>query len=254
MKNKKIILTGASSGIGSELCKLLAPHNTIFAVARRVEKIPVHSNIIPYKYDLSDVHNIHTLLKTANETMGDIDMFIANAGFAYYELLEKGDVDHIQSIFTTNVTSPLTALTLLRELKQNAPFTFAFTASAMCFLALPGYSLYSATKFALKGFTDAYRFEIPKHQQITMIYPIATITGFFNAAGTESMPWPRQRADFVAKQILKGLDRGKNHIFPSRTFRLMLLLNKFLPIFPLYTAIEKRKLQKLRNHHERDGA
>lgn len=244
MNGKKIILTGASSGIGAELCKLLAEENTVFAVARRMEQIPKHPNIIPYKADLSDLSGIDELLDTAEQKMNGIEVFIANAGFAYYELLEKPDIQHMESIFRTNVLSPLHALIKLRDRKKKAPFIFAFTASAMSFLAMPGYSLYSATKFALKGFTDAYRFELDKNQKLCMVYPIATLTSFFKAAGSESMPWPRQRADHVAKKIVRGLEKSKKHIFPSTLFRIMLFLNRFLPVFRLYTALEYKRMKK----------
>lgn len=241
MKGKKIILTGASSGIGAELCALLARDNTVFAVARRAEKIPQHPNVIAYMADVSDLAAVDLLIETAEKKMKGIDVFIANAGFAYYEFLDKPDVPHMESIFRTNVFSPLHALVTLREKKKDEPFTFAVTASAMSFLAMPGYSLYSGTKFALKGFADSYRYELGKGQNLCLVYPIATLTSFFDAAGSETMPWPRQRADQVAKKIVRGLDRSKKHIFPSRLFALMLFMNRFFPVFRIYAALEYGK-------------
>uniref|UniRef100_A0A7C3EDF4 SDR family NAD(P)-dependent oxidoreductase n=1 Tax=Gracilinema caldarium TaxID=215591 RepID=A0A7C3EDF4_9SPIR len=53
LKGKRIVITGASSGIGAELCKGLAGENRILAVARRVERIPQHTNIIALSCDVS---------------------------------------------------------------------------------------------------------------------------------------------------------------------------------------------------------
>ncbi len=244
MNGKRIVLTGASSGIGYELCRVLCEENRIFASARRAEKIFKHDNVTAYACDISRPENIDRLLDDAKNEMGDIDIFIANAGFAYYECFDTPDWDHISSIFNTNVFSVIYTLSKLRKIKNGGDFTFAVTASAMCHLAMPGYSLYSATKFALKGFTDAFRFELPKNQNICMIYPIATLTSFFDAAGTQNLPWPRQKADYVAKQIVKGVSRNRKHIYPSKLYRIMLFLNRFLPILKIYLAMENKKTQK----------
>ncbi|HHX61082.1 MAG TPA: SDR family NAD(P)-dependent oxidoreductase [Epulopiscium sp.] len=60
-------------------------------------------------------------------------------------------------------------------MKENKPFQFVVTASAISYLPLPGYALYSGTKHAIQGFFEAARHELPKHQVITLIHPIAII-------------------------------------------------------------------------------
>lgn len=244
LNNKNIILTGASSGIGAELCKLLCEGNKVFAVARNISKIPEHPNIISYSCDVSRQENLDSLFTEALKHFDSIDVFIANAGYAYFGEYDKAEWEQMSGIFNTNVFSAIYSLQKMREISGDKAFNFAITASGMSYLAMPGYALYSATKFALKGFTDALRFELKKGQVINMVYPIATLTSFFDVAGAKELPWPRQEASVVAKKIIKGISKNKKHIFPSALFASMLFFNRFLPLFRIYKCIENRKFKK----------
>jgi uncharacterized protein len=246
INGKKMVITGASSGIGKELCALAAGGNRIVAAARRSEKIPEHPNITPLCSDISGPEAVDQLLKEAFRILGDVDIFIANAGFAWNEVIEDADWEHIASIFKTNVFSPIYSLEKLREYKGERPFQFMITASAMSFAAMPGYALYSGTKFALKGITDGLRYELPPGQLIQMVYPVATITSFFDVAGSKELPWPRQSALTVAKAMLRGIEKRKKQIFPSRLYRAMHIINRVIPIIPIYMKREAKKLGALR--------
>ncbi len=251
MKGKRIVITGASSGIGEELCRQLGRENRVVAAARRMEKIPRGEMIHPVRCDVSKPEELDLLFQTAGEVLGEIDVFLANAGFAYYERMGRADWDHMDRIFQTDVYSVVYSLQKLRDFQGDRGFSFGITASAMSFAAMPGYALYSGCKFALKGITDGMRYEMRRDQRIHMVYPIATLTSFFQEAGAggekgaEKLPWPRQTADTVARRIIRGVERGRKHIFPSRLFRVMLFLNKFLPIMAVYMAREKKKLAGL---------
>lgn len=244
LKDKKIVITGASSGIGAELVKLLADNNKIIACARNIEKIIDHQNVIKIKCDVSIKEEIDNLIEKSFEILGDVDIFFANAGFAYYEKLEKADFEHIEKIFKTNVYAPIYSLLKLKEYKKDSSFQFIITASAMSFNAIPGYSLYSSTKYALKGFFDSYKYELKNNQMLQMVFPIATYTSFFNVAGTDNLPWPRQKSEVVARKILKGVIKKKKYIFPFEPFKLILFLNKFFPVFKIYNFIEYKKFIK----------
>lgn len=234
----RIILTGASSGIGLELLQQLQQYDVqIMAVARNIKGITgVGQKVNPFSCDVSRPENIDQLFSEALRIMGGVDLFIANAGFAYYEKLEKPDWEHIESIYRTNVFSPLYSLEKLEELHPDGKYRMVITASAMGKLSLPGYALYSSTKSALDAFADGYRFEIDQPQQITLVYPIATATNFFhNAADNTPVPWPTQSAGQVAKAIIRGIEKDRPSIYPSLVFRIIMQLNRFLPfIFPLY--------------------
>lgn len=232
LNGKNIILTGASSGIGLELLNLLAQYDCqIIAVARSIENVAIdHDNVTKFACDISTPENVDALFEFARGQFGDIDIFICNAGFAYYEEIEKSDWEHIARIFKTNVFSAIYSSAKMKDIHGNRPYRVVITASAMSFLALPGYSLYAATKAALHGFATAYRFELKRGQKLQMVYPIGTKTNFFNEAGPQTpVPWPTQTAPQVADAIVKGILKDKTSIFPSRLFLTLNILNGYFP-------------------------
>ncbi len=250
LNGKNIVLTGASSGIGLELLNLLAQYDCrIIAVARTIENVALNlDNVTKYACDISTPENVDALFEFARQQFGDIDIFICNAGFAYYEEIEKSDWEHIANIFKTNVFSSIYSSAKMKEIHESRPYRVVITASAMSFLALPGYSLYASTKAALHGFATAYRFELKRNQKLQMVYPIGTKTNFFNEAGSRTpVPWPTQTADQVAKAIVKGILKDKKSIFPSKLFLMLNILNGYMPFIKgLIARFEYLKLCKWR--------
>jgi len=248
LNNKKIILTGASSGIGLDLLKKLASYPcNIIAAARTINKIDAeYENVIKYPCDISEKENIDKLFDFAIEKLGGIDIYIANAGFAYYGQIEGPNWNEIDKIYRTNVFSGIYAAEKMKALNGNKPFSIAITASAMSFLSYPGYTLYASSKAALHGFATGYRSELSKGQRLQMIYPIGTRTKFFEQAGPKTpVPWPTQTSVKVAAAILKGLIKEKNSIFPSKLFQSLNILNGFLPfIFKGIILFEKFKFHR----------
>ncbi|HNQ68194.1 MAG TPA: SDR family NAD(P)-dependent oxidoreductase [Bacteroidales bacterium] len=244
MKGKNIIITGASSGIGAELVKILSSDNKIFAVSRNISNISETPNIKAYSCDVSKAENIDLLFDEAVNFFDKIDVFFANAGFAYCERIQKSDWNHIDEIFSTNVKSVFYSLCKLKEISEDKPFKFVITASAFSYISMPGYSLYCSTKFALKGFADAYRYELDKCQKLILVYPVATYTKFFNVAGSDKMLWPRQKPETVAKAMIKGVRKSKENIYPSFLFRILLLVARILPLFYIYVKLEGKKFRK----------
>ena len=245
---KTIVQTGASSGIGLELLQKLAKFDCrIVAAARTIDRVDVdHDNVIKYPCDVSVSDNLDQLFEFALQELGSIDIFIANAGFAYYEEIAGPDWEHIEKIYATNVFSSCYAAQKMKQLNADRPYRVVVTASAMSFWSMPGYALYASTKAAMHGFATAYRFELGKDQKLQMVYPIATRTDFFNRAGPDTpVPWPSQSAEKVADAIMDGIARDKNAIFPSKLYSALRIANGHLPfIYPLIARFEARKLRR----------
>jgi short-subunit dehydrogenase len=118
----------------------------------------------------------------------------------------------------------------MRALNPNRPFKVVMTASAIGHLALPGYAIYAATKAALHHFAEGYRFELADRSALTLVYPIATRTHFFDTAGAEvPIPWPSQSAETVARAVIKGIERDRASIYPARIYQVFKVLQHFLP-------------------------
>ena len=248
LTNKNVAITGASSGIGLEILKLLLENGCrVAACARHIEKIEIKSeNLFLKACDVSKKDEIDAFFEFAEKELGSIDLYISNAGFAYYEKIGEPDWEHIEQILHTNFTSCVYAAEKMKKLHGTEPYNFVVTASAMGLLSLPGYALYSGTKAAVRGFADAYRYELCPGQHFQVVYPVATRTEFFHRAGESTpVPWPTQEAGVVAKKVIRGIQRDKDHIFPSMMFRITNAVSRVFPfVFGIYVGINDRAFKK----------
>lgn len=250
LNNKIIVLTGASSGIGKQILTILSIRKDvkIVAVARHINTIPTIDDIVfPFAADVSTQQGVDNVFDYALSTFGRIDVFIANAGFAYIEKLQEPDWQHIEYIYQLNVFSPIYSLEKLASInKEN--IAFACTISGAGLASLPAYSLYCSTKAALHHFIQTYRYEQDRRIQITAIYPVATRTSFFDKAADQEntpLPFPVQEAEAVARKIIKGIEKGQKTVYPSILFRLFYPIGRAFPFFlKIYSLLEKQKMKK----------
>lgn len=248
LERKRILITGASSGIGLTLTKkLLAIEGTqIVGVARNTETLKQlnHPRLFPLSLDIAQPQNVDTMLDEAIRLMGGVDIVIASAGFAYFEQFEGRDYPHIARIFETNVLSPLYTLQqLLNKTAPDQPVSFTVLSSALGKMGLPGYALYCATKYALDGFIDSFRFEPHPRLHVMGVYPIGVNTPFWDHMD-EDMPLPRplQSPQRVADAIIKGLKKEKQRAYTSALFRVAWALNRVFPfMFYGYQRNHQRK-------------
>jgi len=262
--NKKIVLTGAASGIGKALLNCLSSKQVkIVAADINGSELSATINNAPGKSaqiynfigDLSQPDEIDSLFATAVEQIGGIDIFIANAGFPYYEMIDRPDWEHISSIYQLNVFSPIYSLEKMFEINRGKDFRMVITSSAMAHIAIPGYALYSSTKASLDRFAEGFRFELLSPHQLMLVYPIATRTAFFqspNGLSPAPLPFPSQHADTVANAIMKGLKHDRLSVYPSMTFSLFYSISIVIPFLrKLYQAFEFHRFSKwLRSNKE----
>jgi short-subunit dehydrogenase len=251
LSGKNIILTGASSGIGKEMLNILSLYSGIkvIAVARHIDTIPqIEGVIYPFAADVSNKDGVDSVFDYVQKTFGSIDVFIANAGFAYLEKLDNPDWQHIENIYTLNVFSPVYSLERLVKCSRGKTVTFACTISGAGLVSLPAYSLYCSTKAALHHFIRTYSYEQSRNVHITAVYPVATRTEFFDKATGEAetpLPFPTQNAATVARKIIRGIEKGKKNVYPSMLFRLFYPLGRAFPVFlKIYSLSERRKVKR----------
>ncbi|MBR4726292.1 MAG: SDR family NAD(P)-dependent oxidoreductase [Clostridia bacterium] len=250
LKNRNVVLTGAGSGIGLEVLKLLAaePTNKILAVDKDTARITgFGENVIPMEIDVSSKEAVDAVFETAQAALPFIDIFYANAGYPYYEAVDYVDWDRTARLFETNVFSPIYSYEKYRDYLHGRDGHFAITVSAIGKMAIPGYTIYSASKFAMHGFQEGIRYELPKNIRLTCLYPIATNTGFFKAANPKPFekPFPVQQPELVARKMVEGLEKGAKFVNPSGLFTLSGVLFSVLPpVKAVYLKLEKNKLTR----------
>jgi short-subunit dehydrogenase len=249
-KDSFIILTGAGSGIGWELVKLLYPitHNILAVDCNQVFLEKLHAgfpSILTLNADLIKKEGNQVILDWVKTHWPRVDYCFANAGKAEYGAALNQEWKNSEQLFHLNFHSPIQIGLALHELFPRSGFRLIITASAMSYWAVPGYSMYAASKSALLQWAETIWSE-KAGDWLTLVFPIATRTRFFEAAGNAiPTPFPQQNASSVAKSILAGVIKGKTKIFPSPLFYILLRMNKILPvILPLYQSIEYRKYKK----------
>ncbi len=256
IENTRIVLTGAASGIGAATlallgqrpCAVLAVDCNEAALVQTVKRL--HSpaaSITPYVADLGQHEAVEAMFEHALAHLGCIDLFIANAGFAYYERLSHADWRRMAALLHVNVLSPLFAAVKMGEINAGRPHRTVVVASAMGRLGIPGYAVYSGSKAALHRFAEAYRFELADPTSLTLVYPIGTRTRFFHRDKERPAPhpWPTQSAEQVARAIVRGIERDQKDIYPSALFRLVLVADRFLPfVRRVEQTIEGRRFRR----------
>lgn len=177
---KIAVVTGASSGMGKEIClRLLSLGFRVIGISRSVNKDSFESeNFTPLQADLSD--EVSTLLACNSLKNEDIYMLINCAGFGKFEPHEELSTKIISDMTFLNLTAPmLLTNALLRPLKQSSGYLININ-SIEAVRASKFAGVYSATKAGLKAFTDSLFEETRKSGiSITNINPDMTDSPFY---------------------------------------------------------------------------
>lgn len=262
IENKNIIVTGASSGIGKSIMDELVAQegNRILAACRHAEAIQGYGdNVIPFSCDLSTQAGVDALFAKAEELFDKVDVFFCNAGAPYYERFDYEDWNRIQRIFDLNTVGHIYTYSKYLHHLNGREGRLVYTISAMGEMALPGYALYAATKFAMKGFQQAIRDETPENLKISCVYPVSTKTNFFKVGGggiKMEPPFPVQAPEKVGKAVVKGIDKLREHIYPCPVYLpSKILMNAVPPVKKLYIKAQQGKLHRFvkRVEAEKEG-
>ena len=188
-KEKAVIITGASSGIGKALSLQLAHEGTWLALAARdtsrldslaLECERLGGRAIALPTDVSDESQCQTLIYRANEYFGRVDMLINNAGMSVVSKLEElSDLRLFKQVMDVNlygtVHCTFHALPYLKESRGR----IVNVSSLGGLLAIPYNSPYVSSKFAMNGFSESLRMELANDGvSITLICPYWVVTEF----------------------------------------------------------------------------
>ena len=196
-KDKVVIVTGASSGIGEATAREFAKEGSkvvlaarrvdrLEALAKEIEGMDTGAQALVVQADLSKLEDIQSLITKTLDKFGRIDVLVNNAGFGRLDWLENLDpVKDIQSQFDVNVMGVVqtTRQALPVMIKQRSGHVINMCSMAGL-VATPTYTIYAACKHAVHGFSEALRREVkPWGIDVSMIYPGGVTTEFGAHAG-----------------------------------------------------------------------
>jgi short-subunit dehydrogenase len=261
-----IVITGASSGIGLCTARLAADRGAkLVLIARSVgvlealveEITSAGGQAVAVAADVNDGNRLGQAALRAIETFGRIDTWINDAGVAIYGRLDEVDEKDSRRLFDTNfwgtVNGSLTALPYLR-LEGGALINVG---SEVSDAVVPLQGMYSASKHAVKGFTDALRVEIEDVDKspvsITLIQPTAVDTPYPEHAknymdSEPKLPDPMIDPMQVAEAILKAATEGGRDVKVGAMAVMNTALAKVMP------SLSDRMSAKQVSRQQRDEA
>jgi 3-dehydrosphinganine reductase len=241
LKKKRIelaLITGGSSGIGLALAKSLAAQGvSLCLLARDQAKLDSaktallslitqdNQTIEIISCDVRDHESLSEHLERWSIEAGVPDLVINSAGVTYPGYFQELDIETFHWLMDVNYFGTVHVLKcLLPKMMQQGSGTIVNISSQAGFLGVFGYSGYSASKYAVRGFTDVLRSEMKPHGiQFHLVYPPDTQTPQLEFETPLKPPETKAiagkssllTAEQVANDILKGVDRGRYVIIPG---------------------------------------
>jgi short-subunit dehydrogenase len=238
VQNKIVIVTGASSGIGLATAKLLAERSArVVLVSRSKEKLETLSKELPFSIaidaDMTKIPDINRVVEQTLEHFGRVDVLINNAGQGYDAPIEKTNIDTFHYIFDLDVVGPLVAMQqVIPVMRKQGGGAIINISSGTALMYLPNMGAYSASKRALANISLTAREELKTDNIIvSVVYPYITLTDFEkntirepasdSGGQVDNAPFPPDTAEFVAREILEGIEQGEAEIFAHEWMKKM---------------------------------
>jgi short-subunit dehydrogenase len=186
--------------------------------------------------DVTDPQTRQRAVEAAQSRFGGLDILINNAGIGALGRFEDADEQRARSVFEVNVFALFEMTRLaLPLLKKGVNPMLVNVSSIVGHRGIPYRSEYSASKFAVSGFSEAVRAEFtPLGIDVLVVSPGTTETEFFEGVferGTEPA-WPRHKqigADVVARAMVKAIRLGRHEIIPYGLGKVLCWLNRLSP-------------------------
>jgi short-subunit dehydrogenase len=249
-----IVITGATSGIGLTTARKAAEQGAKLVLAARngeaLDQLASElrrkgTQVCTVAADVGVAADVERIGQAAMERFGRIDTWINNAGISIFGRIEDVPVEDMQRLFQTNYWGVVHgSLEAVKHMKTRGGGAIINLGSELSERSVPLQALYSASKHAVKAFTDSLRMELEKENapiSVTLIKPAAIDTMFAVHARNymdkePTLPPPVYAPENVARAILYAAQHPKRDVFvggaakaiASSSFAMPRLIDKFM--------------------------
>jgi uncharacterized protein len=231
LKDKYVVITGASSGLGKQIAIEAAKKGAnLILLARRIKALTelkqhiknnINSSVVihVFELDVSDLSDVETIFNKIKLTIPSIDILVNNAGFGVFEELMEADLKQVGEMLNVNVLGLIacTKLVLPNMLASNQGHIINIASQAGK-IATPKSSGYAASKHAVLGFTNSLRLEVANlNITVSAVNPGPIQTDFFQRAdptGTYEKNIKRYmlNSSYVASKIVQLMIKPKREL------------------------------------------
>lgn len=263
MKNKRVILTGAAGGIGTHLARLLSAEGARLcltdineAALQTVREQLTGDAVHVVTANITDAGDRQKIVDEALQAFGGIDVLINAAGINPFGVFAQQDPGLIEKTLEINCLGPvLLARAVLPSMLEQNCGQIVNIGSTFGSIGFAWFSAYSASKYALRGFSQALRRELAETGvRVTYIAPRAVKTAINSQAVydmAKAVNMTMDEPDAVAEQILKSIRKGEKecHLgFPESFF---VRVNAIMP--GLVDRAVRKQNREARKHAEKGG-
>ncbi len=256
LQDRRILITGASSGIGKAMAHQLAPLGAKLVLAARSEdKLRAVANALPggalvVVADITRESDRQNVLGRAVEHFGGLDVLINNAGIASWDHFANSTEEILRQIMEVNFFAPAELIRKAIPILTNGVEPAIVNVASMCGRrAMPAWSEYSASKYALCGLTEALRGELARFDiDILLMVPGLTTSEFsqhfLRSEGKAKIEYDKgMPPEAVAARIIRSLQQNKTESWIGSDTNWMLRVNRWFP--RLVDWLIARRVRKL---------
>jgi short-subunit dehydrogenase len=254
LRDRVVVVTGAASGIGAALAQNLASKGVhlalidrdrpgLDAVAEAARRTGGH--VRTYVAELSDPAAIRELPQAVHADLGPASVLINNAGITLTGAFEHATAEQFDRVMAINFHAPVAMVrAFLPQLRTCGSAQIANLSSLFGIIGVPGQVAYCASKFALRGFSEALRAELATADiGVSVVHPGGIRTNLLTTADTGAGMDPidaaarkaggqkflRMDPRKAAARIVKGIERRENRILVGADARVLELLQRLMP-------------------------
>ncbi|MCC6300194.1 MAG: SDR family NAD(P)-dependent oxidoreductase [Anaerolineales bacterium] len=249
LKNKVVLITGASSGFGADAAKQFAKEGCkVVLTARRLDRLQTLAAEIQSKggealaipVDVAERAEVEVMVQTALDLYGKIDILFNNAGYGavnWFETLKPER--HIETLIRVNlIGTMLVTRAVLPHMLERGEGHIINMVSVAGLIAAPTITTYSASKYGARAFTDALRREVAHLGiKVSGIYPGPAVTEFGeklertkSRETIKRIKYPHMSSAYVARRVVDVAKRPRRTLVIPWWFRVITTFDTLFPV------------------------